>query len=92
MKDVRVDASRYGTRPSSSSTEAPMVDEEWEVLDEIMEDGAGILTQVFTGNHLAEVLQGPGVQNEEPQIQDVVFEDEILLGSEEEDENLFDLF
>lgn len=66
-----------------------MVDEEWEVLDEIMADGAGILTQVFTGNL---VLQGPGVQNEQPQIQDVVFEDEILLGSEEEDENLFDLF
>lgn len=69
--------------------EAPMVDEEWQVFDEIMDDGAGILAQAFMDNL---VLQGPGVQNEEPKIQDVVFEDEILLDSEEEDEDLFDLF
>lgn len=60
--------------------EVPLVDEEWEVLDKIMADGEGVLAKAFIDNL---ILQGPGVQNEEPQIQDVVFEDEILLCSDE---------
>lgn len=54
-----------------------------------MEDGAGILAQAFMENL---VLQGPGVQHEEIQVQDVVFEDEILIDSDEDDDDLFDLF
>lgn len=69
--------------------EAPMVEEEWEVFEEIMEDGAGLLADVFMTNL---VLQGPGVQNEDPQMQDVMFENELLPESDEDDENLFDLF
>lgn len=69
--------------------EAPMVDEEWEVFDDIMADGAGILAQAFMNNL---VLQAPGVQNPEPQLHDVVFEDELLGESDEEDDELFDLF
>lgn len=42
--------------------EAPMVDEECEVFDDIMADGAGFLAQVFMENL---VLQGPDMQHEE---------------------------
>lgn len=67
--------------------EAPMVDEEWEAFDDLMADGPGVLAQAFMA-YL--VLQGPGVQHEEPQMHDVVYEDAILLDSDDED--LFDLF
>lgn len=54
-----------------------------------MEDGVGVLAEPFMANL---VLQAPGVQNAEPQVHDVVFEDELLGDSEEEDDDLFDLF
>lgn len=40
------------------------------------------------------VLQGPGVHHAEPQMHDVVFEDVIMLDSDEEkdEDDLFDLF
>lgn len=69
--------------------EAPMVEEEWEVFEEIMDDGAGILADAFMANL---VLQGPGVQNEGPQMQDVVFEEEIVADSDEDEDDLFDFF
>lgn len=69
--------------------EAPMVDEEREVFDDIMVDGSGVLAQAFMANL---VLQDPGVQNEEPQIQDVVCEVVFLMDFDEDDDDLFDLF
>lgn len=68
--------------------EAPIVEEKWEDFNDLIEDGGGILAQVFMKNL---VLQALGVQHEEPQVQDVVFEDEMLLNSDEDDEDLFDL-
>lgn len=67
--------------------EAPMVEEEWEVFEEIMDDGAGILADAFMANL---VLHVPVAQNDEIQMQDVVFEEELLDESDEDD--LFDLF
>lgn len=80
-----------GLGPQAPQLEAPMVNEEWEAFDDLMADGAGVLSQAFMANL---VLQGPGVQHEEPQMHDVVFEDAILLDSddEEDEEDLFDLF
>lgn len=70
--------------------EEPMVEEECEVFDEIMEDGVGLLANVFMNNL---VLQGPAAQNDEPQMQDVMFENELLPDTDEEDDDdLFDLF
>lgn len=69
--------------------EAPMVDEEWGVFEDIMEDGAGMLAEAFMENL---VWQAPGVQSVKPQVQDVVFEDELLGDSEDEEEDMFDLF
>lgn len=70
--------------------EAPMLDEEWEVFEEIMEDGAGMLADTFMTNL---VLHINGQPNNPPQMHDVVFEDE-LMGScgEDDDDDLFDLF
>lgn len=55
--------------------EAPMVDEEWEVFEEIVEDGAGVLAEAFMENL---VIQAPGANNEEPQMHDLVFEYDLL--------------
>lgn len=54
-----------------------------------MADGAWVLVNAFMNNL---VLQAPGVQHVEPQVQDVVFEDEILIDSEDDEDDLFDLF
>lgn len=55
-----------------------------------MEDGAGILANAFMANL---VLVISGVPNDPPQMHDVVFEEELLADSDEEDEDdLFDLF
>lgn len=67
--------------------EAPMVDEEWEALDGILEDGGGALAEAFMDNI---AIQAPGGNNV-PQQHDVVFEEELLANSDEEDD-LFDLF
>lgn len=71
--------------------EAPMVDEEWEAFDDLMEDGAEILAQEFMANL---VLKAPGVHHAEPQMHNVVFEDDILQDSDDEEveDDLFDLF
>lgn len=58
--------------------EAPMVEEECNVLEEIMADGVGALTEDFMINLN---IQVPG---DELQLYDVVFEDD--------DDDLFDLF
>lgn len=50
---------------------------------------AGVLAEAFMAKL---VLQAPGVQNVEPQVLDVVFEDELLGDSEDEEDDLFDLF
>lgn len=64
-----------------------MVDEEWEVFEEIMDDGAGVLAYAFMDNL---VLHVPRAQNVEIQMHDVVFEDE--LNEETNEDDLFDLF
>lgn len=64
-----------------------MVDEEWEALDDIKEDGSAALAEAFMANL---VIQSPGA-NVKPQMHDVVFEEEFVSDSDEED-NLFDLF
>lgn len=66
-----------------------MVDEEWEAFEDILEDGGGVLAAAFM-NVL--VLQAPGAHHAEPQMQDVVFEDELLADSEDDEDDLFDLF
>ncbi|KAL8108984.1 hypothetical protein AgCh_025178 [Apium graveolens] len=65
--------------------EVPMVDEEWEAFEDILEDGGEMLVVNL-------VLKALGAQNEEPQIQEVVFEDELFADSEEDEDDLFDLF
>lgn len=67
--------------------EAPMVEEEWIVFEELMEDGAGALAEAFMENL---VLQAPGGASNEPRMHDVVFEDVLIEDTDEED--LFDLF
>lgn len=69
--------------------EAPMVPEKMEVFEEIMEDGAGVLADAFMENL---VLQPLGAQNDEPQMQDVMFENVNLYDSEDDEDDLFDLF
>lgn len=68
--------------------EAPMVDEEWEVFEDIMADVASVLSNAFMENL---VLHVPGAQNQEPQVQEV-FEDELLEDSDDDEDDLFDLF
>lgn len=69
--------------------EAPMVQEELEVFEEIMDDGAGVLADAFMQNL---VLQPLGAHHEEPQMEDVLFQEEILFDSDEDEDDLFDLF
>lgn len=52
-----------------------------------MEDGGGALAEAFMANL---VIQAPG-GNEEPKMYDVVFEEELMAHSDEEND-LFDLF
>lgn len=59
--------------------EAPMVEEEWNVFEEIMAEGAVELAEEFMVNLN---IQVPG---DELQLHDVVYEDEL-------EDNLFDLF
>lgn len=54
-----------------------------------MEDGAGLFVDVFMENL---VINGPGAQNDESQMEDVMFENELIAESDEDDEDLFDLF
>lgn len=83
-------ASDIGLGPQAPQfLEAQMVDEEWEAFEEIMEDGGGILAENFMANL---VLHAPGAHNEEPQIQDVVYKDELQNDSNDDEEDLFDLF
>lgn len=65
---------------------ASTVVEEMEVFEELMEDGAGALAEVFMAHVLTQV---PWAQSDELQMHDVLFEDELL---EEDDDDLFDLF
>lgn len=69
--------------------EVPMVDEEWEVFEDILENGGRVLAEPFMANL---VLQAPGAHHAEPQMQDVVFEEELLADSEDDEDDLFDLF
>lgn len=64
--------------------ELPMVPEEWNVFQEILADGGGVLAENFMVNLNIHV---PG---DELQLHDVVFEDE--LDDEEDEDDLFDLF
>lgn len=64
-----------------------MVDEEWEALDDILEDGGGALAEASMANM---VIQAPG-GNAAPQMHDVVYEEELVAESDEEDD-LFHLF
>lgn len=57
--------------------EAPMVEEEWEIFEEVMEDGAAALADAFIENL---VLQVPGAPNAELQMHDLVF-DFLLIHS-----------
>lgn len=59
--------------------EAPMVEEEWNVFEEIMAEGAGELAEEFMVNLN---IQVPG---DELQLHDVVYEDEL-------EDDLCDLF
>lgn len=60
------------------------------MFEELMEDGAGALADAFMEN-LVLHIQGP--PNDPPQMHDVVFEDELLVDTDEDDEDdLFDLF
>lgn len=68
--------------------EAPMT-EEWEVFEDIMEDGAGVLVEAFM---TILVLQALGVQQDEPQINDVIFKEEILADLKDDENDLFELF
>lgn len=63
--------------------EVPIVEEEWEVFEEIMEDGAGALAEAFMANV---IIQAPWLNNNKVQLHDVVHEDEL------EDDDLFYLF
>lgn len=56
--------------------------EEKEVFEEVMEDGGGALAEAFMANVL---IQVPGLANEDLQLHEVVFEEEL-------EEDLFDLF
>lgn len=67
--------------------EAPMVEEEWEIFEEILDDGAGELAEVFMKNLL---LQVPCVPNAELQMHDVVFEGVMIEDTDEDD--LFEIF
>lgn len=67
--------------------EAPMVEEEWEIFEEILDDGADALEETFMENL---VLQVPGAPNAEPQMHNVMFEDVLL--EDTDDEDLFYLF
>lgn len=67
--------------------EAPMVQEEWEIFEEIMDDGAAELADAFMENL---VLQVPSAPNNELQMHDVVFEDVLIEETDEED--LFEIF
>lgn len=70
--------------------EAPMADEEWEVFEELMDDGAGALADAFMANL---VLHIEGAPNDPHQMHDMVFEDELLGDSDEDDkDDLFYLF
>lgn len=64
-----------------------MVKEEWEIFEEILDDGAGELAEAFMENL---VLQVPGAPNAEPQMYDVVFKDVLIEDTDEED--LFEIF
>lgn len=63
--------------------EVPMVEEEEEIFEEIMEDGGGELAEAFMANV---IIQAPGVGDGNPQLHDVVFEEQLV------GEDLFDLF
>lgn len=52
-----------------------MMEEEWEIFEEIMDDGAGALAEALMENW---VLQVPGAPNVELQMHEVVFEDVLL--------------
>lgn len=67
--------------------EAPIVEEEWEIFEEILDDGADALAEAFMENL---VLQVPGAPNAEPQMHNVMFEDVLL--EDTDDEDLFYLF
>lgn len=69
--------------------ETPMVQEELDVFVEIMEDGAVVLADAFMENL---VLQPLSAQQDESQMQDVVFEEKILGTQKENEDDLFDLF
>lgn len=78
----------FGTQ-APQVLEPPMVQDDQDVFEEILEDGAGVLADDLMKNL---VLQPLGAQHEEPQMQDVVFEEEILACSKEDEDDLFDLF
>lgn len=67
--------------------EASMVEEEWKIFEEIIDDGAGALVEPFMENL---VLQVPGAPNAGLQMHDVVYKD--VLEEDTDEEDLFDLF
>lgn len=66
--------------------EAPMVEEEQEVCDEIMKNEDAVLAEAFMQNQVTNALGG---NNTDPRMFDVFYED--VIGTDDEDVDLFHL-